>query len=70
MEIERCHNKECRRPFGISEMGGQMPGTKESEDITCPYCNYTYTQRSNGVFQTHALGKEQEDKYNKEHPIG
>ncbi|GAJ65787.1 hypothetical protein JFPO14_contig00039-0013 [Edwardsiella piscicida] len=69
MEIERCSNVDCRRPFDVSEIGGRMPGTKEPEDITCPYCHHTITRRSNGVFQTHALSSAQEAKYNLESPL-
>lgn len=69
MNIERCSSQACRRPFDVSEFGGQMPGTKESEDITCPYCGHTITRRSNGVFNTHALSVEHETKFNAEHPL-
>lgn len=37
-----------------------MPGTKESEDITCPHCGNTFTERSNGAFKTHPLQDEAE----------
>jgi DNA-directed RNA polymerase subunit RPC12/RpoP len=69
MEIERCHNKACSRPFQVSEIGGNMPGSKESEDITCPYCRYTITRNSNGGFRTHALSSEQEAEFNAEYPL-
>ena len=69
MEIERCSNNACLRPFGVSEIGGQMPGSKEREDITCPYCHHTITCTSNGVFRTHALSSKQEAEFNAEHPL-
>jgi DNA-directed RNA polymerase subunit RPC12/RpoP len=69
MEIERCSKEDCRRPFEVSEFGGQMPGTRESEDITCPYCNHTITRRSNGLFRTHALSPDREAQYNLDHPL-
>jgi transposase-like protein len=69
MEIERCHNSDCKRPYSIDEIGGGMPGSKEPEEIQCPHCRYTYTQRSNGSFRTHPLPPEVEEKYNREHPI-
>lgn len=69
MGIERCSKDECRRPFQLSEIGGQMPGTKESEDISCPYCSHTITRRSNGFFQTHELSPEHEAEYNEQHPL-
>jgi DNA-directed RNA polymerase subunit RPC12/RpoP len=68
MNIERCTNKDCRRPFDVNEFGGQMPGTKEMEDITCPYCSHTIQRISNGVFRTHALTPEQEARYNAANP--
>ena len=61
--IDECGNDECRRPFYVSEFGGQMPGTKESEEITCPHCGWTKTERSNGVFRTSALSDEAEAEY-------
>lgn len=65
MEIERCPNTSCSRPFEIRELGGAMPGSKEREDITCPYCGYRYTRSSNGFFRTYALTAEQEADFNK-----
>lgn len=67
MNIERCQS--CKRPFSVDEIGGGMPGSKEPEDISCPHCKYTYTQRSNGCFNTHALSPEAEEKYNQENPL-
>lgn len=69
MNIERCSALSCKRPFDVSETGGGMPGTKEPEDITCPYCRHSITRRSNGAFQTHALTPQQEADYNNKHPI-
>jgi len=69
MSIERCGNPECRRPFSVSEYSLQMPGTKEREDITCPNCGYTYTQVSNGFFQTKALSPQEEADFNARSPL-
>jgi DNA-directed RNA polymerase subunit RPC12/RpoP len=69
MIIERCGNEVCNRPFQVSEVGGQMPGTKEREDITCPYCGHTIMRISNGLFSTHALSAEQEAKFNAGHKL-
>lgn len=60
-DIEKC--RECAKPFYVTEVGGQMPGTKEPEDITCPHCGFTRTQRSNGVFQTAKLSEEAEKEW-------
>lgn len=43
-----------------------MPGTKESEEIRCPHCGDTKTERSNGAFMTSALSEEAEEKYMEE----
>ncbi len=66
MEIERCTH--CFRAYEVSEMGGAMPGSKEPEDITCPHCRHTYTQRTNGIFRTHPLSSAQEREYDLAHP--
>jgi len=55
MEIETCSNRECGKKFELQEMGGQMPGTKEPEDIRCPYCGHTIQRMTNGMWQTHKL---------------
>ena len=57
-ETERC--QKCNKRFGVSELGGGMPGTKEREDITCPHCRYTIQRTSDGVFQTHALPEDKQ----------
>jgi hypothetical protein len=69
MNSERCSNPDCKRPYGIYQIGGQMPGTKELEDIVCPYCGHITQQMCNGSWQTFALTDEQEAKYNTEYPI-
>lgn len=69
MEIERCNDAKCHRPFQIFEYKLQMPGTKEREDISCPYCGHTITRISNGFFRTHALSPEQEVEFNNTHPL-
>jgi DNA-directed RNA polymerase subunit RPC12/RpoP len=68
MDIERCSNKDCGRPFEVSQIGGQLPGTKEPEEICCPYCGHTIKRMSNGVWRTQALSPEREAQYNREHP--
>lgn len=45
MRIEKCDK--CENRYSVTEIGGGMPGTKESEDITCPHCGNTFTERSN-----------------------
>lgn len=65
MEIVKCHNKNCGRPYEIREIGISGPGGKESEGISCPHCNDTYTRRSSGMFTTSAMTPEREADYNK-----
>lgn len=58
MRVEQCDK--CQKRYSVTEIGGGMPGNKESEEISCPHCGYTYTERSNGTFQTSALHDENE----------
>lgn len=63
-EILRRTNADCRRPFYVSAIGGQMPGSKEPEEIFCPHCRTEVERRSsNGYFQTAALSAENESEY-------
>lgn len=57
-DIEKC--AKCGKKYQVIELGGQMPGSKESEDISCPYCNFTFQRRSNGTFRTNPLSEEQQ----------
>jgi transposase-like protein len=56
MRIEKCDK--CHKRYSVIEIGGGMPGTKESEEITCPHCGNTFTERSNGAFKTTPLPDE------------
>jgi DNA-directed RNA polymerase subunit RPC12/RpoP len=53
----------CEKPFFVSEIGGRMPGARESEEISCPHCGHTFTERSNGAFVTSQLSREAEDRW-------
>lgn len=46
-----------------------MPGTKDREDVSCPHCHHTYTQMTNGFFQTEALTPEAEAAFNLQGPL-
>ena len=46
-----CQNKDCEGEYSISEFGGEMPGTKERENIQCPYCGEQSTEMCNGVWR-------------------
>lgn len=54
--IEKC--KECGEKFHVVEHKLAMPGTKEIEDIECPYCNHTITRSTSGSFRITALSEE------------
>lgn len=69
MDIERCRNVECRRPFSVSEYQLGMPGTKDRESISCPHCHHSYERMSNGFFQTSKLSEAAEKEFCKAHPI-
>lgn len=53
MRVETCGK--CNKRYSVTEIGGGWPGSKEKEDIRCPYCGQTFTERSNGAFITHKL---------------
>lgn len=51
MELEQCSN--CGETYELREIGaGINVGNKMPEEITCPYCRYSYTKSSNGGFIT------------------
>lgn len=61
MNIANCVNEKCGKKFSYAEIGGRMPGTKESEECSCPYCfTVAFTKRIDGVFQTSKI--EQDDE--------
>ena len=61
MEIEKCES--CGKPFKVWEHKLGMPGTKEKEPITCPYCNYTIERTSNGWWNTAELNEQQQNDF-------
>lgn len=61
MVLERC--KKCKEYFIVTEYNLQLPGTKEQEDIICPYCGNINDQRiSNGWWNTRKLTDEERKK--------
>ena len=64
IEIDIC--PKCNLPFEVSEEGGRMPGSKEPEEIRCPYdgCDGEFLRSSNGYFRTHKLSKDEIAEYN------
>jgi len=50
----------CNKNYEVTTIGGGVPGGKELEDITCPYCGHTYRQMTSSVFRTHALPVEKQ----------
>lgn len=61
MEIEKC--QKCKEPFGVWEHNLPMPGTKEKEPITCPYCGHTIQRISNGWWNVRPLTDEQKREF-------
>lgn len=62
MNIEICKNDDCKKKFSYTQMGGNMPGTKESEEVRCPYCmTVAFSQRISGVFQSHEMDQDEEE---------
>lgn len=61
MDIEKCQS--CSKPFKVWEHNLPMPGTKEKEPITCPYCGHTIQRTSNGWWNTAALTEEQQKEF-------
>ena len=63
MSIEKCQSETCQKPFSVWEHQLAMPGTKEKEPITCPYCGHTIQRTSNGWWNTEALTEQQQKDY-------
>lgn len=61
MSIEKCES--CQKPFSVWEHQLAMPGTKEKEPITCPYCHHTIERTSNGWWNTAPLTEQQQKDY-------
>lgn len=58
--MEKCES--CGKPFHVSEFRLGMPGAKEKELITCPYCYHTIERTTNGTWNVReATEKEQID---------
>jgi len=69
MEIQRCTSASFLRPFQVLEPGGTMPGTKESEDITCPHHSYIIQRTSNCWFRTIPLLLKKEEDFNADNSL-
>jgi len=60
MNTEKCHS--CEKPFKVWEHKLAMPGTKEKESVTCPYCGHSIERMCNGWWNSAALtDQEQSD---------
>ena len=51
--MEFCRN--CKEPFYVTEHHLAMPGTKEREPISCPYCGHTIYRITNGWWNVSAI---------------
>jgi DNA-directed RNA polymerase subunit RPC12/RpoP len=61
MSIQRCQS--CTKPFKVWEHKLDMPGTKEKEQITCPYCGHIIERMCNGWWNTSSLSKEEQQSF-------
>ncbi len=61
MRVEEC--TKCGKPFEVIEIGGNASGGREREDIDCPHCGFTTTERTSGVFRTRKLRPDLEAAY-------
>lgn len=61
MSIELC--KDCKKPFSVKEDKLGMPGTREKEPISCPYCGYTIQRSTNGSWVVKGLDEIEQKKY-------
>lgn len=64
LKMEKCES--CKKPFHVSEHKLGMPGTKEREPITCPYCHHTIERMTNGWWNVSAATEEEQQKYKEE----
>ena len=62
--MEKCES--CAKPFHVSENKLGMPGTKEREPITCPYCHHTIERITNGWWNVSPATEEELKKYEEE----
>ena len=61
MAIEKCQS--CEKPFSVLEHKLAMPGTKEKEPITCPYCHHTIERMCNGWWIISSLSEKEQNDY-------
>lgn len=61
MGIEKCQS--CQKPFSVSEHKLEMPGTKEKEPITCPYCGHTIERMCNGWWVVSKLTTDEQNNF-------
>jgi len=54
MEIELCIK--CKKEYGLMETN-LRPGSRETEEIACPYCGNVITRRTSGMFTICSLEK-------------
>jgi DNA-directed RNA polymerase subunit RPC12/RpoP len=46
--MKKCEFASCGKPFHVIEHKLGMPGTREKEPITCPYCDHTIERMTDG----------------------
>lgn len=53
-----CQSPQCGRPFWVS-IRGRFP-SRDREAITCPYCGFSWEERTTGVFIERAMTEVEE----------
>jgi hypothetical protein len=71
MRLERCTHPDCRRPYQVNEFdfGASSPGAARVAEYTCPHCGHLQIAFGHATVLVHALSEEQEEEYNRMHPL-
>jgi|688.fasta_scaffold1670338_2 hypothetical protein len=59
--IDKCGK--CKLPFYVTEISIGFGGSAEPEEIICPHCSFSFTERSEGCFRTVKLESETEKNW-------
>jgi|GEM_PF-1719252 len=72
MRYERCTNPDCMRPFQVNEFefaARHAPDDTQTAGFICPHCGERQHVFSNSVILVHALSEEEEEEFNRSHPV-
>lgn len=53
MSTEKC--SVCFKNYKKFELSDNVPGCKEIEDISCPYCGHVYREMTSVIIRTESL---------------